>query len=289
MKPAPFEYHAPATLAEALDLLAELGPEATPLAGGQSLTPLMNLRLARPVNIVDLNRIDSLGSVSVDDGALRVEALVRHATMERSEQVHSVFPVAKAVAPFIGYPAIRHRGTVVGSIAHADPAAEWPCVALAFDAAITLSRAGSSRTLPAESFFKTTLTTARDQDELVTEIAFDTRFDSWGFYEFARRHGDFAVIAVVVAARTSDDAVAEARVSLAGAGDRPLRVPEAEAVLVGRPLGVESATAAAAAAADTVEPLGDIHGSAGYRTDLVRVGVERALVDAARRWEVLRA
>ncbi|MGH8916139.1 MAG: FAD binding domain-containing protein, partial [Acidimicrobiia bacterium] len=195
MKPAPFEYHAPATLPEALDLLAELGAEATPLAGGQSLTPLMNLRLARPVNIMDLNRIDSLGSVRVDDDALRIEALVRHSTMERSEEVHGVFPVARSVAPFIGYPAIRHRGTVVGSIAHADPAAEWPCLALAFDAQINLARAGSSRTVPAESFFKTTLTTARESDELVTEVAFDIGFDAWGFYEFARRHGDFAVIA----------------------------------------------------------------------------------------------
>jgi carbon-monoxide dehydrogenase medium subunit len=135
--------------------------------------------------------------------------------------------------------------------------------------------------VPAGSFFETTLTTTREPDELVTEVAFDTRFDVWGFYEFARRHGDFAVIAVVVAARSSDGQVTEARVSLAGAGDRPMRVEEAEGVLIGRPLGVESAAEAAAAAADNVEPLGDIHGSAGYRKDLVRVGVERAVLDAA--------
>lgn len=281
MKPAPFEYHAPTTLDEALGLLAALGSDATPLAGGQSLAPLMNLRLARPANIVDLNRIVSMGALHVEDGSLRVEALVRHATMERSADVFGAFPVARAVAPYIGYPAIRHRGTVVGSIAHADPAAEWPCVALAFDAQITLARSGSSRIVPAGLFFETTLTTTREPDELVTEVAFDTRFDVWGFYEFARRHGDFAVIAVVVAARTSDGRVTEARVSLAGAADRPLRVEEAEAVLIGRPLSAESAAAAASAAADSVEPFGDIHGSAGYRKDLVRVGVERALLDAA--------
>jgi carbon-monoxide dehydrogenase medium subunit len=283
MKPAPFEYHAPATLPEALDLLAELGVEAAPLAGGQSLTPLMNLRLARPANIVDLNRIGSLDFVRVDNGALRVGALVRHAEMERSEKVREALPVAPAVAPFIGYPAIRHRGTVVGSIAHADPAAEWPCVALAFDAEVALAKVGSTRTVPAESFFKTLLTTVREPDELVTEVAFSTRFDTWGFHEFARRFGDFAVIAAAVAVRTSDGVVAEARISLAGAGDRPLRVFEAEDTLVGKPLSLDAAAAAAAVAMDVVEPLEDIHGSAGYRRDLAGVAVERALNDAASR------
>jgi carbon-monoxide dehydrogenase medium subunit len=285
MKPAPFEYHAPATLPEALGLLAEFGAEATPLAGGQSLTPLMNLRLARPVNLVDLNRIESMRALHVGDGAVKVDALVRHATLERSEEVNAVFPVARAVAPFIGYPAIRHRGTVVGSIAHADPAAEWPCVALAFDAEITLAKSGSSRTVPASSFFKTMLTTVREPDELVTQVAFDTGFDTWGFYEFARRYGDFAVIAVVVAARTENGIVTDARISLAGAGDRPLRVPEAETLLEGQPVGAESARAVAGVAAEAVDPLGDIHGSAEYRRELVRVGVERALLDAGGRME----
>ncbi|MGH8915759.1 MAG: FAD binding domain-containing protein, partial [Acidimicrobiia bacterium] len=160
-----------------------------------------------------------------------------------------------------------------------------PCVALAFDAEITLARSGSSRSVPASSFFTTMLTTVREPDELVTEVAFDTGFDTWGFYEFARRHGDFAVIAVVVAARTENGIVADARISLAGAGDRPLRVPHAESILEGHPLTAESARAAADAAAEAVDPLGDIHGSAEYRRELVRVGVERALLDAGGRAE----
>ena len=283
MKPAPFEYHAPDTLADALDILARLGAEATPLAGGQSLAPLMNLRLARPLNIVDLNRIESLSSVRVEGDLLEVGALVRHSVMERSDDVHRAFPVGRVVAPFIGYPAIRHRGTVVGSIAHADPAAEWPCVALAFDAKITLARAGSTRIVPADGFFKTMLTTVREPDELITQVAFSTTFDSWGFYEFARRYGDFAVIAAAVAARVSDGMVTEARISLAGAGDRPMRLLGAEAVLIGRSLDGNSAAAVAKASVQMVEPLGDIHGSAGYRKDLVGVAVERALVDAANR------
>jgi carbon-monoxide dehydrogenase medium subunit len=243
----------------------------------------MNLRLARPTNVVDLNRIESLASLLVQDDVLEVGALVRHASMERSEEVHRAFPVARAVAPFIGYPAIRHRGTLVGSIAHADPAAEWPCVALAFDAEVTLARAGSTRTVVADRFFTTMLTTVREPDELITQVAFSTTFDSWGFHEFARRYGDFAVIAAAVSARVSDDVVTEARISLAGAGDRPMRVAAAEGVLVGRRLDRDSAAAAAEAAVDVVEPLGDIHGSAGYRRDLVGVAVQRAVVDAAQR------
>jgi len=283
MKPAPFEYHAPVTLSEALDLLGALHVEAAPLAGGQSLTPLMNLRLARPAHIVDLNRISDLDYVRVENGTLRVGALVRHAEMGRSDVVRRALPVAPAVVPFIGYPAIRHRGTVVGSIMHADPAAEWPCLALAFDAAVTLARSGSTRTISADSFFQTMLTTVREPNELATEIAFSTRFDTWGFYEFARRFGDFAVIAAAVALRTSDGVVSEARVSLAGASDRPLRVPDAENAMLEQPLSTESSATAATAARDAVEPLEDIHGSSAYRRDLVGVAVERALTQALNR------
>ncbi len=283
MKPAPFVYHAPTTLSEALDLLGELGGEATPLAGGQSLAPLMNLRLARPANIIDLNRIEALDYLRMDGSLLRVGPLVRHATMERSETVRQTLPIAPAVVPFIGYPAIRHRGTVVGSIAHADPAAEWPCLTLALDAEITLTSKGSARTVPAVGFFQTMLTTVRQPGELITEVAFGTGFDTWGFYEFARRHGDFAVVAAVVTARTIDGTVTEARVSLAGAGDRPLRVREAEEALVGKSLAPQVAAEVAGIARETVEPIEDIHGSARYRKELVGVAVERALIEAANR------
>lgn len=280
MKPSRFEYHAPTSLDEALDILGSVGPEGTPLAGGQSLTPLMNLRLARPAHVVDINRIGGLDTLEHESGRLRVGALVRHADMERSGVVRDRLPIAASMVPFIGYPAIRHRGTVVGSLAHADPAAEWPCLALALDAEITLARSGSRRSIGASDFFMTMLTTVKEPDELVTEVSFRTDLASWGFYEFARRHGDFAIIAAVAALRLEEGSIAEARIALAGASDRPIRVPEAEDAISGEPLTQEAVDRAGEIARDVVEPLEDIHGSSAYRKQLVGVAVERALKDA---------
>jgi carbon-monoxide dehydrogenase medium subunit len=283
MKPAPFEYHAPATLDEALETLASVGSEGAPLAGGQSLTPLMNLRLARPAHIVDINRIEGLDYFHFDEDHLRVGALVRHSHMERSQEVRSRLPLVSAVVPFIGYPAIRHRGTVVGSLAHGDPAAEWPCLALALDAQITLARSGASRKVDASAFFKTMLTTVKEPDELLTEVLFRTDFHAWGFFEFARRHGDFAVIAAAVTIRLENGAIAESRISLAGAADRPLRVHEAEDAIAGETLTTNTANRAGGIAQEVVDPLADIHGSSAYRKELVGVAVERALREAADR------
>lgn len=283
MKPPPFEYHAPSTLEEALETLASTGPDAAPLAGGQSLTPLMNLRLARPSHIVDLNRIEGLDRVEFDGENLNVGALVRHADMERSPGVRSRLPLASAVVPFIGYPAIRHRGTVVGSLAHADPAAEWPCLALALDAQVTLASSRGRRKVPAIEFFQTMLTTVKEPDELLTEVSFRTDFDAWGFYEFARRYGDFAVIAAAVTIRLDNGAIADSRISLAGASDRPIRVQGAEDAIAGEPLTAETAARAGSAAEEAVDPLEDIHGSSAYRKQLVGVAVERALRGAADR------
>lgn len=283
MKPAPFEYHAPTTLEEALETLASVGPEAAPLAGGQSLTPLMNLRLARPAHVVDINRIPDLGYLQFDDDHLRVGALVRHADMERSHEVRDRLPLVAAAIPFIGYPAIRHRGTVLGSLAHADPAGEWPCLALALDAQITLVSSGSQRQVAANGFFQTMLTTIKEPDELLTEVSFRTDVDAWGFYEFARRHGDFAVIAAAVTLRLENEAISDCRISLAGAADRPIRVDEAEKMVAGEPLNGETASRAAAVARDAVDPLEDIHGTSVYRKELVGVAVERAFKQAAAR------
>jgi CO/xanthine dehydrogenase FAD-binding subunit len=277
MKPSPFEYHAPTSLDEALDILGSVGAEGAPLAGGQSLVPLMNLRLARPAHVVDINRIGGLDTLEHESGRLRVGALVRHADMERSEVVRAQLPIAAGVVPFIGYPAIRHRGTVVGSLAHADPAAEWPCLALALDAEITLARSGSRRSIAASDFFMTMLTTVKEPDELLTEVSFRTDLASGGFYEFARRHGDFAIIAAVAALRLESGSIAEARIALAGAGDRPIRVREAEDAITGEPMTQEAVGRAAEIARDVVEPLEDIHGSSAYRKKLVEVAVERAM------------
>lgn len=283
MKPAPFEYHAPTTLEEALGTLASIGAEAAPLAGGQSLTPLMNLRLARPAHVVDINRIPDLGYLQFEDDRLRVGALVRHADMERSQEVRRRLPLVAAAVPFIGYPAIRHRGTVVGSLAHADPAGEWPCLALALDAEITLTRSGSQRRVAANGFFQTMLTTIKEPDELLTEVSFRTDVDAWGFYEFARRHGDFAVIAAAVTLSLENGAISDSRISLAGAADRPIRIDEAEKMVAGEPLNGETASRAAAVARDVIDPLEDIHGSSLYRKELVGVAVERAFKQAADR------
>jgi carbon-monoxide dehydrogenase medium subunit len=281
MKPAPFEYHAPDTLAEALDILRPLGSEAAPLAGGQSLTPLMNLRLARPTHLVDINRIDGLDEIRRDNGRLRIGALVRHAAMERSDVARDALPLVTEIVPLIGYRAIRHRGTVVGSLAHADPAAEWPCLALALDAEITLARTGSQRNVPAEDFFVTMLTTAKEPDELLTEVSFRTDFDAWGFYEFARRHGDFAVIAAVVALSLEGDSINDCRIALAGASDRPVRVTEVEDAIRGGSLAAETTQTAAEIAREVTDPLEDIHGSSAYRKKLIGVAVERAMRQAA--------
>lgn len=283
VKPAPFSYYAPASLGDALDLLDELGGEATPLAGGQSLVPLMNLRLAQPVHLVDLNLVPGLDYVKVEDGWLRMGAMTRHARVEWSEEVAREVPLAHHASTQIGYPAIRHRGTVGGSIAHADPIGEWPCAGLALDARITLSSATGRREVPADGFFTTFFTTSRRADELVTEVALSTRFDAWGFRELTRRAGDFAVVAAMVAVRHEGHEVAEARIALAGAADRPVRAFQAEEALLGGRLDGERASEAAETAASAVDPIEDIHGSATFRRHLVRVLTERAIQDAARR------
>jgi CO/xanthine dehydrogenase FAD-binding subunit len=201
--------------------------------------------------------------------------------MERSDAVREALPLAAEIVPFIGYRAIRHRGTVVGSIAHADPAAEWPCLALALDAEITLTRTGSQRNIPAGEFFVTMLTTVKEPDELLTEVSFRTDFNSWGFYEFARRHGDFAVIAAVAALSLEGDLITDSRIALAGASDRPVRVTEVEDAIRGWPLVAETAQTAAQIASEVTDPLEDIHGSSAYRKKLVGVAVERAMRQAA--------
>lgn len=283
MKPAPFEYHRPVSLPEAVDLLGDLGSEALPLAGGQSLVPLMNLRLARPAHVIDLGGLEGLRYIRRDGDLLRVGALTPHAEVENSELAAESAPLAHRAASHIGFPAIRHRGTVGGSVAHADPVAEWPCVCVALDGRITLVSSGGSREVKADDFFTTFFTTVRAPAELVTEVALSTRFDRWGFWEFSRRVGDFAIVAVAVALRTTDGVVEEARISLAGAGDRPLRLPAVESLLQDRPLSADLHPDLEEAAAAELSPPEDIHGSPDFRRQLVRTGVARASAAAAGR------
>lgn len=279
MKPPKFEYHAPATLREALELLGEVGDDAVVLSGGQSLIPMLNLRLANPGHVIDLGAIESLNEVEIHDGGLKVGAMTTHRQMETDPIVGDVLPLAQAAARYIGYRSIRNRGTLGGSIAHADPAAEWPAIVLALDGVVHLASVNESRAVSGNDFFKSFFTTTKRPDELVTSVQFSGRYgDAWGFSEFQRRSGDFATVAVAVACVIDDGVVTEARVSLAGVADRPVRCAEAEAALMA---GTTTPTYdAAVAARDAFNPVSDSHGTSAFRKRLVFAETQRAVAQA---------
>ena len=285
MKPAPFAYFAPLTMQEAVSLLDEHGYEAKLLAGGQSLVPLMNLRLARPEVLVDLNRVQELSFVECTDGHVRIGAMTRHHTVATSPRIAGVSPLLSHAAGHIGYRAIRHRGTMGGSIAHADPASEVPCIAVVQGAEIEVMGSGGVRTIPAEEFFLDHMTTALEPEEMVRSVRFPRMRpgDSWGFKEFARKVGDFAVVIVAVLLRIESGQVVSARIGLGGVEATPRRSRPAEQLLVGSPAGQAVIDEAARAAAETVDPMSDIHGSADYRRRLVNALTRRALHEAAGR------
>ncbi len=279
MKPPKFDYHAPTTVRDAVELLARVGEDAVVLSGGQSLIPMLNLRLANPTDVVDLGAIGGLSNISAVDGGLEVGAMVTHHQMETDVLVASTTPLAQHAAGFIGYRAIRNRGTIGGSIAHADPAAEWPVVLLALDGAITLESVRGSRTVPGDDFFVSLFTTVKRPDELITSVHLSRRFQhNWGFSEFQRRTGDFAAVAVAVGCVVADGAVVEARVALAGVAERPVRCADAEQALLGTP--ADNALGAATAARESFEPIGDSHGSSEYRKRLVFAETQRAATQA---------
>jgi len=284
MKPPRFTYHDPATVEDTLDLLALHGDAARILAGGQSLMPMLNFRLARPGHVIDINRLADLDTVSPgpDDG-LRIGALVRQRTLERSELIRERCPLIAQAMPFVGHPQIRARGTLGGSLAHADPAAELPAVMVALGAQLTLESAGGRRTIGAEDFFVSSLATALTPREMLTEIAlppWPARTGS-SLHEVAIRRGDFALGGV--AATLTLDAqgrVAGARIVCFGVGPRPVRAADAERSLVG---GAPSAPALAEAgrlAGAAVDPSDDIHASGAYRRRLAGVLTTRALAAA---------
>ena len=279
MKPPRFAYHSPQELPEFLEVLEETGDEAVVLAGGQSLLPMLNLRLATPSHVIDLGRVPGLDSIASPNGSVEVGAMVTHRRMETDPVVAAVAPLAQRAAGYVGYRAIRNRGTVGGSVAHADPAAEWPIVLLALDGEVSLASSRGWRNVAAEDFFESVYTTARRPDEVVTSLRFRSRFaHSWGFSEFQRRTGDFATVAVAVACVVESGEVAEARVAIAGVADRPLRCREAEAALTA---GTASAAIdAAEAARDCIDPVSDIHGSSSFRKRLIYAETLRAVRQA---------
>ena len=287
MKPPPFDYHRPANLDEALALLARHGPEARVLAGGQSLLPMMKLRLARPGVLVDINRLPDLSYARREDGVLAFGALARLSDLE-SATVRGVHPLLASVAPHIGHLAIRHRGTVCGSLAHADPAAELPVLALALDAELRVSGSAGTRRVAAADFFVTYLTTSLRPGEILSEARFavPSPTASWSFLELARRHGDYAIVSVATLLDVGADArIVRARVALGSVADRALRSAAAEAALIGQAGTPALFAEAAAAATASLDPPADVHGSSAYRREVARVLVERSLAEAWARRE----
>ena len=284
MKPARFRYHAPKTIEEAVDTLAEVaGEDGRVLAGGQSLVPIMAFRLARPAHLVDINDVEALRRLIVEGERLCIGACVRHAAFHTPVVDGPLGRLLATVVRHIAHYPIRTRGTFCGSIAHADPAAEWCLVAAALGAEMVARRAAGTRVIPAQDFFRGIMTTALEEDELLIEVRLpvlpaDTRF---GFYEFNRRAGDFALGMALVTFRLQDGVIREPRVALGGVESQPRRIAEAEQLLAGRSAERAAFEEAAAAVASVVDPLEDAMTSATYRRDLSRTVTRRALERAA--------
>ena len=284
MKPAPFRYARPRSLAEALALLADAGSEAKVLAGGQSLVPMLNMRLVRAGVLVDLNGIPGLGDIAAaPDGGLAIGALTRHADLAASPLVRQRAPLLAHAARHVGHQAIRNRGTLGGSLAHADPAAELPAALVALGGDVVLTSAQGSRAVSAASFFLGLYSTAVGAGEILTEIRVPAQGPGWGFAEVARRHGDFAVAGVAVVARAAAGRPGRcdaAAIVGFGLGDRPVRLAPSEQVAAGAALDADAAARAAAPAGPACDPPDDVHASSEYRRHLAAVLVERALREA---------
>jgi carbon-monoxide dehydrogenase medium subunit len=284
MKPASFDYHAPRQLKEAAELLASL-PNAKILAGGQSLVPMMNFRYVIVDHLVDLGAVDDLRGIAVVDGRLRIGAMMRQRDLELSPEIARHCPLMAEALRHVGHRQTRNRGTIGGSLAHADPAAELPAICAAYDAVVHLASVRGLRAVPFSEFSAGYMTTVLQPDEMIAAI----ELPIWrlghghGFHEFARRHGDFALVgAAALLDVGTNGVVRRAALSLFGVAPAPLRLDAAEATLTGKPLD-SSLINTAAAAAWLIEPISDIHASAEYRRHLAQVLSARALADAARR------
>lgn len=286
MKPAPFEYFRPRSLDEALSLLAEHGSDAKPLAGGQSLIPAMNFRLATPSVLVDLNGLRELSGISDVGGEIRVGGMVRQRAAERHPLLAQRVPLLAETLPHIAHPAIRNRGTIGGSLAHADPAAELPAVMLALKATFVVKNKSEAREIPSGDFFVGLFSTSVQTGELLTEIRIPPGAirGGYAFEEISRRHGDFALVGVAAAVQLdSNGRCADARVALLSVGDRPMLAEQAAKTLIGQAPSGESIRAAAAAATRDIDPPSDIHASSRYRRQLASVLTRRALERAFKR------
>jgi len=291
MKPPVFDYIAPASIEAAVAALAAAGGEAKVLAGGQSLMPMLNFRLLRPSILVDINRVAGLGFITETADSIRIGALTRHFALETSPLIARHFPVLSAAMTHVAHLAIRNRGTIGGSLSHADPAAELPMMALLLDAELHIAAVSGTRTVAARDFLLDTMTVALDGAELLTEIVLPKLppQTGWGFEEVARRHGDFALAAVAATLTLSEGKIAQARVALTGVGPTTLRAVKAEQLLIGRSFDGSVTAQAIAAVRDAIEPETDLHASSDYRRHLAGVLTGRALAAAWRRAQGPRA
>lgn len=282
MKPAAFDYVAPLSLEAAVEALAAANGDGKVMAGGQSLMPLLNFRMARPSVVVDLMRIPGLSFIEQRDDTVAIGALTRHADLEFSQLVAKRLPVIAAAMPHVAHLAIRNRGTIGGSLAHADPAAELPMLALLHDATLKAQGPKGRREIPAEAFFVSALTNCLDPEEILFEIDFPVlaSHTGWAFEEVARRFGDFALACIAVSIELRDGRIADARVAVMGVADTPRRLREAENALRDMRGGRKAAAGFAEAVRACVTPADDIHVSAEYRKNLIGALAERAFATA---------
>jgi aerobic carbon-monoxide dehydrogenase medium subunit len=283
MKLPPVDYEAPTTVSKAVELLAEHDDQASVLAGGQSLIPLLALRLARPAVLIDINGVAGLSGVSATDGWVAIGAMTREYVAEESQTIADTVPLLADALPLIGHEAIRSRGTIGGSLAHADPAAELPAVARALDAEFVVRGESGERVIPAAGWFEGYLSTARRADELLVQVRFPAAGPGTGtsFQEVARRHGDFAIVGLATSLTMSDGAISDARLAFAGLSDVPVRAAEAEQFLVGEVPSTELFDEAARRATADLDPPADLHGSSEYRKKVAAALVRRGLRAAA--------
>jgi CO/xanthine dehydrogenase FAD-binding subunit len=282
VKPAAFDYVVPHSLEAAVEALVAANGDGKPMAGGQSLMPLLNFRMTRPSVIVDLLQIPGLSFVELRNDRVAIGALTRHADLEFSDIVAANLPVMAAAMPHVAHLAIRNRGTIGGSLSHADPAAELPMLAVFYGAMIKAQGRSGRREIPAEEFFVSALGTCLEPEEIVYDIDFPvlTSHTGWAFEEVARRFGDFALASIAVSIELAGDRIGDARVAVMGVGETPARLRKAEQALRGAQGSAETAAGFAEIVRDSVSPASDIHVSADYRHNLIGALAERALMTA---------
>jgi carbon-monoxide dehydrogenase medium subunit len=285
MKPAPFTYERPDSLSATIQLLSQHRSEAKVLAGGQSLVPMMNFRMARPEFLIDINRLKELDYHHVEKGELVMGALARHAALRASAVVRNACPLMAEAYQFVAHGPIRNRGTLCGNLCHADPASEMPAVALAVNAVFVLHSVRGDRRVAAKDFFRGIYETAVEADELLVEVRIPVaeKGQGWSFQEVSVRKGDFALVGVAATVTVKGGKIKGAALSLCGIGDRATRLSAVEATLAGAADSKQTFVAAAEAAASAVDPQEDVNADPTYRRDLVRTLVARALSEAAGR------